>query len=933
MPEPSGTVTFLFTDIEGSTRLWQRDEEAMRSALSRHDEVVRKAVAEHDGVVFSSMGDGIAAAFPSASLAVKAALAAHASLDAETWATATPLKVRVGVHTGEAELRDGDYFGTAVNRAARLTAIAHGGQVLISLATAEILGDASVALVDLGEHRLRDLDRPIHVFQVGEGTFPALRSLDSFLGNLPFQVSSFVGRQRELVRGMEALGSSRVVTLTGVGGVGKTRLALQLAAEVLPRFRDGAWLVEFAPVRDAERVADAVSSVFGVSARAGQSIDETLIEFLRAKQILLVLDNCEHLLDVVADLVERIERSCGGVVVLATSRESLTLDGERVLGVPSLAAPASDDDLDAIVRSDAVALFAERAEAVDADFRITAANASAVAELCRRLDGIPLAIEIAAARVNAMTPAELARGLDHRFDLLSGGRRRAVQRHLTLRAAIDWSYDLLSESERLVLVRLSVFAGGCTSESAEAVCGWGPVDPARVMGVLTDLVARSLVVAERAGSETRYRLLETIREYGEDRLAEYGETDTVRRRHAEYYEQLVRTLDQRIRGPEQPEALRLLGDEDDNLQGAMAYAVDSNDVDLALRLLSASLVQAVWAVGQPPPLDAVTMAGAAGHPLYPRALATAAYYSAERGEAPSAEHLADAAMDAAAGLARPDPLVEFAVHVTHARTATALGGVLSDAEHFKLAAEATRSPGYEYEHSVSLSNAAALMAMSGDVDRALPLAREALAVARQLGAPTAVAWALMAYSAVLAGPDPDQAKALHHESEQTAALLGKPNLVLSSFAVLIAGYLGDWDRVLCAAPVPVRGFLRTGARDSLAGMLNVVARAIAPANADAAALLQGAVRRLVTPPGTSQPDPRIELTRTSPETRPSPSAAPTGAGRVLGELRQQTTAILLSRLGEARLRELRAEGAAMDDDHVVAVALDAMAQTRAAADD
>jgi class 3 adenylate cyclase len=337
MSAPSGTVTFMFTDIEVSTRLWQADEAAMRSALYRHDEFLRRAIADHDGSVFSTMGDGMAGAFSSASAAVSASLTAQQLFEAETWPTATPIKVRMGIHTGEADARNGDYFGTTVNRTARLMAIGHVGQVLCSSATAEILGD-SVALVDLGEHRLRDLDRPMHVFEVTEGTFPALRSLDSFMENLPLQVSSFVGRERELARGIKALGSSRLVTLTGVGGVGKTRLALQLAAEVLPRFRDGAWLVELAPVREPECVADAVASLFRLSGRTEQSIDEALVDFLRAKQMLLILDNCERLLDAVAGLVERVERSCGGLVVLATSRERLALDGERVMGLNGRAA-------------------------------------------------------------------------------------------------------------------------------------------------------------------------------------------------------------------------------------------------------------------------------------------------------------------------------------------------------------------------------------------------------------------------------------------------------------------------------------------------------------------------------------------------------------------------------------------------------------------
>jgi predicted ATPase len=397
-------------------------------------------------------------------------------------------------------------------------AIGHGGQVLCSSATAEILGNA-LNLVDLGEHRLRDLERPMHVFQVGDGTFPPLRSLDSFLGNLPLQVSSFVGREREMARGIEALRASRVVTLTGVGGVGKTRLALQIAAEVLPRYRDGAWLVELAPVRDPERVADAVGSVFGVTAKAGRSMEDTVVEFLRSKQMLLVLDNCEHLLDSVAALVDQIERSCAGVVVMVTGREGLALDGEQILAVPSLELPGTEADFQAVAGSDAVELFVQRGRRVHADFELTAANAPEVAQVCRRLDGVPLAIELAAARVNAMTPAELARGLDHRFETLAGGRRGAVQRHQTLRAAIDWSYDLLPGPERRLLARLSVFAGGCNRESAEAVCSGDPIDPRAVFGLLTGLVGRSLVVAEPGDPETRYRLLETIREYGEERLA------------------------------------------------------------------------------------------------------------------------------------------------------------------------------------------------------------------------------------------------------------------------------------------------------------------------------------------------------------------------------------------------------------------------------
>ncbi len=600
MERPSGTVTFLFTDIEGSTRRWEGTPQAMRTALARHDAILEDAISSHGGFVFSRMGDGMAAAFASAHDCLEAALQTQRGLAAEPWPEEIGgLIVRMGAHTGEGVLVDGQYLNQPLNRCARLMAIAHGGQVVISGATEPLVRGSlpeEVAPVDLGEHRLRDLSEPVRVFQVTHpelaADFAPLRSLDSYLGNLPLQVSSFVGRERELARGTEALRTSRMVTLTGVGGVGKTRLAVQLAAEVLSGFKDGAWLVELAPVRDPDGVAEAVASVFGVGPRAGQSIEDALVEFFATKQLLLVLDNCEHLLDVVGDLVERMERSCASLVVLATSREGLGLDGEQNLAVPSLGSPSADADLDEIVRADAVALFIERSQRVDSDFGLTTENASAVVQICRRLDGIPLALELAAAQVRAMTPSELLSGLDHRFETLSGGRRRAIERHQTLRAAFDWSYDLLSAPERRLLARLSVFAGGCTRESAEAVCAGDPIEATKVFRLLSGLVERSLVVAERDGPDTRYRLLEMIREYAEERLAEAGETMAVRQRHAEHYVDLMATLVTESEGPDQIKATRRAGMEQENLTAAMAHAVDVGDVDLALRGLTAS-----WIVG------------------------------------------------------------------------------------------------------------------------------------------------------------------------------------------------------------------------------------------------------------------------------------------------------------------------------------------------
>jgi len=427
---PSGTVTFVFTDVEGSTRLWEEHPIGMQDALARHDAIVREAVESHGGHVVKGAGDGGFAVFGAVGDALRTAVAVQVALAAEAWDATGPLLVRVGIHTGEAQCRDGDYFGPVLNRAARLMAVAHGGQIVCSQATADLARDVlagDVKLIDLGEHRLRDLSRPERVFQVDaaglEVEFAPLRSLDAFPGNLPLQVSSFIGRDRELEQSAGALDEARIVTLTGVGGVGKTRLALQVAAEVLPRFREGAWLVELAAVRDPVGVADAFAVVFGVTTRSGRTLSESLVEFLGTKQLLLVVDNCEHLLDPVAELIDEIVRACPGVHILATSREGLALDGERILAVPSLRTPADGADLETIAGSDAVQLFVDRARAADAGFGLDVNNTRSVVRLCRRLDGVPLALELAAARVNVMSLAELASALDHRFEVLAGGRR------------------------------------------------------------------------------------------------------------------------------------------------------------------------------------------------------------------------------------------------------------------------------------------------------------------------------------------------------------------------------------------------------------------------------------------------------------------------------------------------------------------------------
>jgi len=598
VPElPTGTVTFLFTDLEGSTRLWEEHPDAMRDALARHDEILRDAVTTHGGHIVKTTGDGLHAAFATAHDAVRAATDAQRTLSTTDWGAIGRLGVRMGVHTGEADVRDGDYYGTAVNRAARVSAAGHGGQVLVSHATEELVRDglgADVTLLDRGEHRLRDLSRPERLYQLsapGLGDeFPPIRSLDAYPGNLPSQLTSFVGRDRELASLAKALDESHLVTLTGVGGVGKTRLATQLAAEVLPRFADGAWLCELAAADDEDAMVQVIAATLGVRPRPGLELDESIAEFLRNKQLLVVLDNCEHLLDASARLAELVLQECPGVRIIATSREGLAVEGEHVVPLRSLGLPpkrSSGQELEA----SALQLFADRAAAARDGFTLDASNGAAVTEICRRLDGMPLAIELAAARVVAMSPADIATRLDERFRLLTGGRRTAVERHQTLRATVDWSYSMLDERERAVFDRLGVFVGGFDTTAAEEVVTGNGVERWDVVDALVDLVGKSMVVAEEtADGGTRYLLLETLRHYARERLDEHDDADGWRRRHAEHFTAFAEREGPLISGPEELASRSRIMTELDNLRAAVTWTLDTSDErdgQLAVRIVAA----------------------------------------------------------------------------------------------------------------------------------------------------------------------------------------------------------------------------------------------------------------------------------------------------------------------------------------------------------
>ena len=597
--QPSGTVTLLFTDIEGSTRAWEAHPTDMQVALARHDVVVRDAIVAAGGHVFKTVGDAFCASFADTQSALQAAVGAQRAVAAERWPEPTPIRVRMALHTGECEERDGDYFGPTVNRVARLLAVGHGGQTLISGATAEVVRDrlpVSLSLRDLGEHRLKDLGRPEHVFQLDirgvVSSFPALRSLDNpqLLHNLPEQLTSFVGRDRELdaLRGM--LQSSRLVTLTGPGGVGKTRLALQAAAELLDGSGDGVWLVELAPLASAEFVATAVSEVLGVRENVGQPVLETLVDALRDRDMLLVLDNCEHVVDATAHLAQALLRSCPNVELLATSREPLGVAGEDVFRVPSLGlVDAVDANPDVLATSEAVRLFMERATRHKTGFTVDAANATVVARICRRVDGIPLAIELAAARVRSLSPDEIDARLDQRFRLLTGGSRTALPRHQTLQALMDWSYDLLAPDEQTVFARLAVFAGGWDLEAGEAVAAFGEIASWQVLDHLSALVDKSLVQADDTPTATRYRSLETARDYAAAKLADRPEEErtALRTAHRDHYLAVAETAAPHLVAHDQLAWFRRLETEQDNFRAALTHCLADTDPEPGMRLASA----------------------------------------------------------------------------------------------------------------------------------------------------------------------------------------------------------------------------------------------------------------------------------------------------------------------------------------------------------
>lgn len=593
---PTGTVTFLFTDIEGSTALLQRlGDRWYAEVLTEHRRLLRHAFAKGHGEEINTQGDGFLVVFRRAGDALAAAVAVQRTIMRHTWPDGVSLRVRAGLHTGEPVSEADDYVGLDVHRAAHICAAGHGGQILLSQTTRDLLADNlpdGVSLRDLGEHFLKGLGHPQRLFQVVATNlptaFPPLKTLVRLPNNLPRQLTSFIGREREIAEIKRLLSTTCLLTLTGAGGSGKTRLALRVGADLFDQYVDGVWLVEFAALSDPALVPRTVAFSLGVHEHPGRELTETLVDYLRPKSLLILLDNCEHLIVACAQLADGLLRACPNLRIIATSREGLGMAGETLYRIPSLPVPdlqrlpPSED----LTKYEAVRLFAERATAVLPTFKITAQNARAVAETCHRLDGIPLAIELAAARVKVLGVHHIVARLDDRFRLLTGGSRTALPRHQTLKAAMDWSYDLLSAVERVLLRRLPVFAGSFTLEAAEAVCAADAMRPDDVLDVLTQLVSKSLVTVEDRGGETRYRLLETVRQYARGKLQEAGEEAAIRVRHSQWYLAQAERAEPELRGPEQAAWLTLLETDHDNLRGAVEWLIDRGETESALRLTS-----------------------------------------------------------------------------------------------------------------------------------------------------------------------------------------------------------------------------------------------------------------------------------------------------------------------------------------------------------
>ena len=753
---PTGTVTFLFTDIEGSTGLLRELSDRYADALADYRRLLRDAFLASDGHEVDTQGDAFFVAFPRARDAIAAAIAAQRAVFAHAWPGGAGLRVRMGLHTGEPLSADTGYVGMDVHRAARICAAGHGGQILLSETTSVLVAEdlpEGVSLRDLGEHRLKDLTRPQHLSQVVASDlpvdFPPLKSLNVFPNNLPTQLSSFIGREQEIVEVKGLLSKTRLLTLTGPGGAGKTRLSLQVAADVLEDFTDGVWLVELAPLSDPNLVAQTVASAINVREQPGRPILATLCDYLQRKHLLLVLDNCEHVLAACARVADALLRASPNLRILATSREALGIAGETSWRVPSLSLPDPErlPSLERLSTYEAVRLFIDRAVAVLPTFTVTNENAPWIAQVCHRLDGIPLAVELAAVRVRGLSVEQIATRLDDRFRLLTGGSRAGLPHHQTLRAALDWSYDLLSEPERIVLRRLAVFAPGFTLEAAEAVCGDDGVDASEVLDLLMHLVDKSLVVAEEQGGTLRYRLLETVQQYGRERLGASEEAEAAQRRRRDWYLEFAERMGPKLFGADQAAWFDRLQVEQGNLRAALMWSIESGGTEAALRLVG--VLWRFWAVRGhfeegsgwlEAVLEAANKSGDAPAAYRAKALNAAGYLALSRGGFAAARSLLEESLAIQRQLGDK---AEIAISLSNLGTAAIHQGDTVMAHSLLEEGLAIRRElGDKVDIAGSLDDLGAATLEQGDIVMARSLLEEGLAIRRGLGDKAGIAASL-----------------------------------------------------------------------------------------------------------------------------------------------------------------------------------------------
>lgn len=842
MPDqPAGTVTFLFTDIEGSTHLLQYLGDRYVHVAGEHKRLLRTAFQEAGGYEVETAGDSFFIAFPRAWDAVRAAVAAQRAINAHPWPEGAPVRVRMGMHTGEATSAFGSYVGLDVHRAGRIMSAGYGGQVVLSQATADALTHdfpEGVTLRDLGEHRLKDLARPEHMFQLVipdlPADFPPLKTLDVISNNLPVLSTSFIGREREIEDVKRLLTTARLVSLLGAGGAGKTRLAIQVAADLIEEFKNGVWLTELAPLEDPALVVQTVASKLGVREVAGRALLDSLVDYLQPKTLLLVLDNCEHLVAACAQMVTALLRACPNLRVLATSREALGIVGEAVYRVPPLSRPdprriTSPEEL---TQFESPRLFVERAVCSQPQFALTSANATAVAHICHRLDGIPLAIELAAAQVRSLKVEEISSRLDDRFRLLTGGLPTALPQHQTLQAAIDWSYDLLAETERVLLRRLAVFAGGSTLEAAEAVCAGDDVAADDVLDLLANLVDKSLVVAEGLNGDVRYRLLETIRQYGRERL-EAEEAGVVHAKHLDWYLRLAEQAEPELKGPEQLVWLERLEAEHDNSRAALQYCRSSDGSKEACLRLAGALAR-FWArrgflsEGRDFLETAIVHGSEAPRAVRAKALYGAGLLAFDQGDYTRSQALCQESLH----LHREtgdNQGVALALNIL-ASVAQRRGEYAQAIQRLEESEALTRKLGYQWALAEALNGLALAARRQRNLVRAQTLLEESLHLWRDLGDKWGLAFALAHLGLTVSYQgDHDRAQGLLKESLVLRRELGDRRHVAGGLSSLgtVALMQGDFDQARRYFEESLPFFRELGDKTSLAAALGNLGVAVA----------------------------------------------------------------------------------------------------------